>query len=209
MLCKPVLSPCTAGDHPRVARLGPSPRCGRLADVAREYVFVDEWDVDVPREAVFEVLADARSYPEWWRPVYLESETDNGRWTLTPRKGGTHVRFDWQVFARPPAAPPAHAGPAATFPLEITTGRSPRDEGSRAVRADAGTRLTRPAFSRFATLHDTPVPDRDVADLELLAETGYLVPVSPDDRVHLGKASGQVIHQASYTSVLATSVALT
>ena len=38
--------------------------------MAREYVFVDEWDVDAPVEAVFDALADARTYPEWWRPVY-------------------------------------------------------------------------------------------------------------------------------------------
>jgi uncharacterized protein YndB with AHSA1/START domain len=39
--------------------------------VAREYVFVDEWDVDAPQEAVFDTVADARTYPEWWRPVYF------------------------------------------------------------------------------------------------------------------------------------------
>ena len=42
----------------------------------KEYLFVDEWDVDAPPEAVFEALADARTYPEWWRPVYLDVETD-------------------------------------------------------------------------------------------------------------------------------------
>ena len=41
-----------------------------------EYVFVDEWDVDAPQEAVYDALADARSYPEWWRPVYISAETD-------------------------------------------------------------------------------------------------------------------------------------
>jgi uncharacterized protein YndB with AHSA1/START domain len=44
--------------------------------VAREYVFVDEWDVEAPTEAVFTAIADARTYPEWWKPVYLEAETD-------------------------------------------------------------------------------------------------------------------------------------
>jgi uncharacterized protein YndB with AHSA1/START domain len=38
--------------------------------VAREYVFVDEWDVDAPIEAVFAAVADASTYPEWWKPVY-------------------------------------------------------------------------------------------------------------------------------------------
>jgi uncharacterized protein YndB with AHSA1/START domain len=44
--------------------------------MAAEYVFIDEWDVDAPQEAVFEALADARTYPEWWRPVYLKVESD-------------------------------------------------------------------------------------------------------------------------------------
>jgi uncharacterized protein YndB with AHSA1/START domain len=39
--------------------------------VPAEYVFIDEWDVDAPIEATFDALADARTYPEWWRPVYL------------------------------------------------------------------------------------------------------------------------------------------
>jgi quercetin dioxygenase-like cupin family protein/uncharacterized protein YndB with AHSA1/START domain len=47
--------------HPTLPRLS-----------SREYVFVDEWDVNAPRESVFAAIADARSYPTWWRPVYLE-----------------------------------------------------------------------------------------------------------------------------------------
>jgi uncharacterized protein YndB with AHSA1/START domain/quercetin dioxygenase-like cupin family protein len=46
----------------------------RLA--SREYVFVDEWDVEAPRESVFRAIADARSYPRWWRPVYIDVEAD-------------------------------------------------------------------------------------------------------------------------------------
>jgi quercetin dioxygenase-like cupin family protein/uncharacterized protein YndB with AHSA1/START domain len=41
-----------------------------------EYLFVDEWDVAAPREAVFDALADARTYPEWWRPVYEDVEAE-------------------------------------------------------------------------------------------------------------------------------------
>jgi hypothetical protein len=37
--------------------------------MSREYVFVDEWDVDGPIEAVFDALADAGTYPERWKPV--------------------------------------------------------------------------------------------------------------------------------------------
>ena len=116
--------------------------------MASEYVFVDDWDVDAPQEAVFEALADARTYPEWWSAVYIDVEADGpprvgavsnhefkgrlpyhlntrseivamdrphsfevsvvgdltgkGIWTLTPRDGGVHVRFDWRVIADRP-----------------------------------------------------------------------------------------------------------
>jgi quercetin dioxygenase-like cupin family protein/uncharacterized protein YndB with AHSA1/START domain len=41
-----------------------------------EYAFVDEWDVDAPADSVFNALADARTYPDWWRPVYKDVEAD-------------------------------------------------------------------------------------------------------------------------------------
>jgi uncharacterized protein YndB with AHSA1/START domain len=44
--------------------------------MAGEYVFIDEWDVDAPQERVFEALADARTYPQWWTPTYKEVESD-------------------------------------------------------------------------------------------------------------------------------------
>ncbi len=44
--------------------------------MAKEYVFIDEWDVDAPQEAVFEALADSGTYPRWWTPVYIEVESD-------------------------------------------------------------------------------------------------------------------------------------
>jgi hypothetical protein len=44
--------------------------------VAGEYVFIDEWNVDAPQERVFDALADARTYPEWWTPIYREVEAD-------------------------------------------------------------------------------------------------------------------------------------
>jgi quercetin dioxygenase-like cupin family protein/uncharacterized protein YndB with AHSA1/START domain len=43
---------------------------------SREYEFVDEWDVDAPRESVFAAIADARSYPTWWKPVYIEVSSE-------------------------------------------------------------------------------------------------------------------------------------
>ena len=116
--------------------------------MADEYVFIDEWDVDAPQEAVFEALADARTYPDWWQPVYIEVDGDckpevgcvtnqefkgrlpyhlktrseitrlerphefavevvgdltgKGVWTLTPRDGEVHIRFDWRVIADRP-----------------------------------------------------------------------------------------------------------
>jgi quercetin dioxygenase-like cupin family protein/uncharacterized protein YndB with AHSA1/START domain len=113
------------------------------------YSFVDEWDVAAPADEVFELLADSGTYPAWWRPVYIDVETDGpprlggesrqhfkgrlpyhlrtratinvfdpphhvgarvvgdlrgrGLWTVTPSgDGGTHVRFDWEVFADMP-----------------------------------------------------------------------------------------------------------
>jgi uncharacterized protein YndB with AHSA1/START domain len=44
--------------------------------MAAEYLFVDEWDVDAPQEAVFDALADARTYPTWWKPTYREVQAD-------------------------------------------------------------------------------------------------------------------------------------
>ena len=113
-----------------------------------EYVFIDEWDVDAPQDVIFDALADARTYPEWWTPTYEAVEADGppevgrtsrqrfggklpytlktestivrmdrpnefeisvtgdlrgrGVWTLTPRDGTVHVRFDWRVFADRP-----------------------------------------------------------------------------------------------------------
>jgi uncharacterized protein YndB with AHSA1/START domain/mannose-6-phosphate isomerase-like protein (cupin superfamily) len=120
-----------------------------LAVASREYLFVDEWDVAAPREAVYRAISDGRTYPQWWKPVYISVDADgepevgkesrqhfkgrlpyhlhtrsritrlepphiieadvdgdlrgHGKWTLTETAdGGTHVRFDWQVFADKP-----------------------------------------------------------------------------------------------------------
>ncbi len=113
--------------------------------MASEYVFIDEWDVAAPPEAVFDAIADGRTYPDWWKPVYISVEADGppavgsesrqhfkgrlpytlktrstivrlepptlveadvvgdlrgkGVWTLTATAEGTHVQFDWRVFA--------------------------------------------------------------------------------------------------------------
>jgi hypothetical protein len=44
--------------------------------MASEYVFVDEWEVAAPPEDVYDTIVDARTYPEWWKPVYLSVEGD-------------------------------------------------------------------------------------------------------------------------------------
>ena len=49
-----------------------------IARPLRPYVFVDEWDVAAPPETVFDAIADARSYPQWWSPVYIDVESDDG-----------------------------------------------------------------------------------------------------------------------------------
>ena len=46
--------------------------------MAREYVFVDEWDVDAPQDVVYDIVADARTDPR------------------------TRVLWDWIVFADRP-----------------------------------------------------------------------------------------------------------
>ncbi len=48
----------------------------RMRRTMRPYLFVDEWDVAAPPEAVFEAIADSRTYPDWWRPVYLDVDAD-------------------------------------------------------------------------------------------------------------------------------------
>jgi uncharacterized protein YndB with AHSA1/START domain len=48
----------------------------RASRANRDYVFVDAWFVNAPIEAVHEALADGRTYPQWWRPVYIEVFSD-------------------------------------------------------------------------------------------------------------------------------------
>jgi hypothetical protein len=66
---------------------------------------------DAPQEAIFNALADARTYPDWWKPVYIEVDGDEppgegattrqdfkGKlpYSLAPNSDGRiHVRFDW------------------------------------------------------------------------------------------------------------------
>jgi mannose-6-phosphate isomerase-like protein (cupin superfamily)/uncharacterized protein YndB with AHSA1/START domain len=47
-----------------------------LAVASPEYLFVDEWDVAAPREAVYRAISDGRTYPQWWKPVYIAVDAD-------------------------------------------------------------------------------------------------------------------------------------
>ncbi len=62
-----------------------------------EYVFIDEWNVHAPIQSVFDALADARSYPDWWKPVYIDVESDGppavGRRSLEYFKGRLPYRL--------------------------------------------------------------------------------------------------------------------
>jgi len=51
-------------------------RARRAGGRGREYRFVDQWDVAAPAHAVYEALAEGRTYPEWWRPVYISVDSD-------------------------------------------------------------------------------------------------------------------------------------
>jgi uncharacterized protein YndB with AHSA1/START domain len=75
--------------------------------MAKEYVFIDEWDVDAPQEAVFMALADGSTYPEWWKPVYIACESEGppdvgrtskqhfkGRLPYTLRTSSEIVRYE-------------------------------------------------------------------------------------------------------------------
>src|SRR3954462_10846178 len=66
-IAKTILAAASAG---RAA----SSRAAAATD--NEYLFVDEWDVAAPPEAVFDALADARTYPTWWAPVYIDVDAD-------------------------------------------------------------------------------------------------------------------------------------
>ncbi len=53
---------------------------------ANDYSFREEWFVPAPTDEVWQVLADARLLPEWWRGVYLSAEPLDGY--AGPRVGG-------------------------------------------------------------------------------------------------------------------------
>ena len=72
----------------------------RAAGLMRPYVFVDEWDVAAPREAVFAAIADARTYPRVVAPGVPR------RRRRRPGRAGQGVA---PALQGAPALPPAHA----------------------------------------------------------------------------------------------------
>jgi quercetin dioxygenase-like cupin family protein len=74
---------------PRVQRAIASAVLRLAAHASNGYVFVDEWDVAAAIEEVHAVVGDAGTYPEWWRPTYLEVRMEG-----TPGVGHVvHHRF--------------------------------------------------------------------------------------------------------------------
>jgi uncharacterized protein YndB with AHSA1/START domain len=123
--------------------------------MASEYVFLDEWDVDAPQQAAFEALADARTYPDWWKPVYIDVEGDcepapgcttkqhfKGKLPYTLRTTSEIVAYD----------PPRH------FQVEVVgdltgTGKwtlTPNDDGTIHIRFDWIVHADRPLL-RYLT----------------------------------------------------------
>jgi len=109
--------------------------------VPREYVFIDEWDVDAPADAVFEALADATTYPRWWVPVYIDVETDGppqiGRVSQQHFSGRLpyhlHTRSTITTYARPTAVGADVVGDLRGRGLWTLTAR---DGGGTHVRFD-------------------------------------------------------------------------
>jgi len=40
---------------------------------ANNYQFLTEWQVDAPRELIYEILKEGKDYPNWWPDVYLNA----------------------------------------------------------------------------------------------------------------------------------------
>jgi uncharacterized protein YndB with AHSA1/START domain len=91
--------------------------------MASEYVFIDEWNVDAPLDAVYNALADARTYPDWWKPVYIAVEGDRA-----PEVGATTKQeFKGQLpYHLKTTSTIVNADPPHSFEVEVVgdlTGR--------------------------------------------------------------------------------------
>ena len=115
------------------------------------------------------------------RRTSIEGDVDgdlrgHGAWTLTETAGGgTHVRFDWQVYADQPLLRAADAGAAPGVPLE------PR-VGDRAARWRAWSRMRRLGRRRLSR---RPWLDRRTSTAGWVGggfEPRFLRPRAPDQR---------------------------
>ncbi|HWT23239.1 MAG TPA: SRPBCC family protein [Solirubrobacteraceae bacterium] len=68
-----------ASPPPRVQRAVARTILRIAGQASNEYVFVDEWDVDAPVDAVHAAVGDAATYPDWWRPTYLDVRPEGER----------------------------------------------------------------------------------------------------------------------------------
>ena len=128
--------------------------------MAKEYVFRDEWDADAPQQALFEALADARTYPEWWVPVYKEVEGD-----CEPAVGcQTRQRFKGKLpYVLKTTSEIVNYEPPETFEVKVVGDLSgkgvwtltPNQDGGRAhpLRLD---RVRRPAAAAGADAGRSP-----------------------------------------------------
>jgi hypothetical protein len=86
-----------------------------------EYVFIDEW-------AIFDALADARTYPKWWKPAYPDVQKQSPMCGL-PRGG-----HSWRALSESMAC--TRCGGAD--PLDASSGRPKRSCHWRAANDQPG-----------------------------------------------------------------------
>lgn len=60
-----------------------------LRGTAPRFRFVTEWFVPAPPDQVWDLIADAQRYPEWWGSVFLDVQTDQDR----PTGVGARARY--------------------------------------------------------------------------------------------------------------------
>ena len=73
-------------------------------------MFVDEWHVPAPVEAVYELLSCPREYPAWWGEVFLRAEGDAGPAAPGKRarletRGRLPYRLRWELVCVEAQAP--------------------------------------------------------------------------------------------------------
>jgi uncharacterized protein YndB with AHSA1/START domain len=91
-----------------------------------EYVFIEEWFVPASIEDVWEVLADGKRLPLWWRGVYLEA---------TPLDGADVPRVGARLRARARGFLPYHL----RFTIEATALERPNLVAVRTIGDLTGT----------------------------------------------------------------------